>query len=212
MAEPQSREAQRDRLLEAALPHIPFEGWSRRALLAAAQDLGLEPSVVRRLFPRAGDDLLAQLDHWADRQMLARVDAAALGRLRTHERIATLAWARLEALLPHREALRRAVAARLLPANALAAGTNLWRTVDLIWAVAGDRAGDASYYTRRALLAAVWLATFLYWLDDRSPGAADSRAFLDRRLAGVLRFGRLRSQLGRWLPGGGRADPLAARR
>ena len=36
-----SREDQRDRLLEAALAHVPFDGWSRRSLLAGARDLGL---------------------------------------------------------------------------------------------------------------------------------------------------------------------------
>ena len=69
MSQPSSREEQRDRLLEAALMHVPFEGWSRRALFAGAADLGLEPGVARRLFPRAGDDMLAHLERWADRQM-----------------------------------------------------------------------------------------------------------------------------------------------
>ena len=76
MSQPTSREEQRDRLLEAALVHVPFEGWSRRSLLAGAADLGLEPGLARRLFPRAGDDLLVQVERWADRQMLARAGAA----------------------------------------------------------------------------------------------------------------------------------------
>ena len=36
MSQPTSREEQRDRLLEAALVHVPFDGWSRRALFAGA--------------------------------------------------------------------------------------------------------------------------------------------------------------------------------
>ena len=83
-----SREDQRDRLLEAALVHVPFDGWSRRSLSAGARDLGVEPGLARRLFPRGGDDLLAQLERWADRQMLARVDADALAAMRIRERIA----------------------------------------------------------------------------------------------------------------------------
>jgi hypothetical protein len=117
MSQPTSREEQRDRLLEAALVHVPFDGWSRRSLFAGAADLGLEPSVARRLFPRAGDDLLVQVERWADRQMLARVGP--LDDLRVRERIARLVRTRLEVLGPHREAMRRATAARLLPSNGL---------------------------------------------------------------------------------------------
>lgn len=190
-----SREQQRDRLLEAALVHIPFEGWSRRALLAGAADIGVEPSVAKRLFPKGGDDLLAHLDNWADRQMLARVDRSAIKHLRVRDRIVKLVRTRLEVLSPHREAVRRAVAARLLPGNALNAGTSLWRTADIMWSIADERADPASYYTKRGLLLLVWTSTFFYWLEDRSVGLRDSWAFLDRRIDNVMLIGKLRGQM-----------------
>jgi ubiquinone biosynthesis protein COQ9 len=210
MSQPTSREEQRDRLLEAALVHVPFDGWSRRSLSAGAADLGLEPGLARRLFPRAGDDLLVQVERWADRQMLARVGQ--LDELRVRERIAQLVRARLEILGPHREAMRRATAARLLPSNGLAACGSLWRTVDLMWAAAGDDARDASYYTKRSLLAAVWTATFLFWLEDRSEGFQDTWAFLDRRIDNVMQIGRLRARFDDFFKDLGRLNPMAQRR
>jgi ubiquinone biosynthesis protein COQ9 len=207
-----SREDQRDRLLEAALVHVPFDGWSRRSLFAGARDLGVEPGLARRLFPRGGDDLLAHLERWADRRMLARVDPEALAAMRIRERIATCVRARLEALAPHREAMRRAVAARLLPGNALAGCTSLWRTVDLMWSVAGDKAEDYNYYSKRSLLTAVWTSTFLFWLEDRSDGFRDSWAFLDRRIGDVMQIGALRARVGDALRSLGRLNPLASQR
>ena len=210
MGQPSSREEQRARLLEAALVHVPFDGWSRRALFAGAGDLGLDPSVARRLFPRGGDDMLAHMERWADRQTLAR--SGPLDGLRVRDRIARLVRTRLEVLDPHREAMRRAVAARMLPSNAFAACGSLWRTVDLMWSAAGDDARDASYYTKRSLLAAVWTSTFLFWLDDRSEGSADTWAFLDRRIDNVMQIGKLRARFDDFLGGLGRLNPLAARR
>jgi ubiquinone biosynthesis protein COQ9 len=212
MTPPQTREEQRDRLLEAALVHVPFDGWSRRSLFAGARDLKVEPSLARRLFPSGGDDLLAHLERWADRQMLARVDLGGLAAARIRDRITTLVRARLEVLAPHREAMRRAVAARLLPGNAIAGCTSLWRTVDLMWSVAGDKADDYNYYTKRSLLAAVWTSTFLFWLEDRSEGFQDSWAFLDRRVGDVMQIGALRARAGDALRGLGRFNPLASQR
>jgi ubiquinone biosynthesis protein COQ9 len=210
MKSPGGREEQRDQLLAAALVHVPFDGWSRRSLLAGAADLGLEPGLVRRLFPGGGDGLLSHLEAWADRQMLARVEPEALAPLPLRERIATLVRARLEVLAPHREAMRRAVAARLLPGNAMTSGVDLWRTVDLIWLTAGDPAKDTGYYSKRSLLLAVWTSTFLYWLEDRSEGATDSWAFLARRIDDVMSIARLRGRFDSLFEGLGRLVPRGA--
>jgi len=202
------RENQRNQLLEAALIHIPFEGWSRRAMVQGAADIGMDAATARRLFPRGGDDLLVHLDVWADRKLVDLVDQVELDKLRIRERIAKLVRTRLEILSPHREALRRAVAARLLPTNIATAGTALWRSVDLMWAMAGDQTTDTSYYTKRSLLLAVWTTTFFYWLEDHSVGLRNSWAFLERRIDNVMQFGKIRSQLQGLFKGLDRFSPL----
>lgn len=195
----------RDRILEAALAHAAFDGWSRRTLVNAAADAGIEPGAARRLFPRGGDGLLAWLDDWADRRMLAAVAGEELTRLPVRRRIARLVRARLEPLENHREAMRRAALANGLSPGKLAASSRaVWRTADRTWEAAGlGGAGAAaegfSHYSRRATLAAVLGATFLYWLEDRSDGSADTWAFLDRRIEDVMRIGKARSRLEGWL-------------
>ena len=195
----------RDRLLEAALAHAAFDGWSRRTLLNAAVDAGIDAGTARRLFPRGGDGLLAWLDDWADRRMLAAVAGEELDRLPVRRRIARLVRARLEPLEAHREAMRRAALANgVLPGNLAASGRAVWRTADRMWEAAGLAGPGAaaegfSHYSRRATLAAVLAATFLYWLEDRSDGSADTWAFLDRRIEGVMRIGKARSRIEGWL-------------
>ena len=97
---------------------------------------------ARRLFPQGGDSLLAWLDDWADRRMLAALAERDLRALPVRRRIALLVRTRLELLTPHREAMRRAVAAHGLPGNLAGTGRALWRTVDLMWQAAG-LGGDA---------------------------------------------------------------------
>jgi len=202
------REQQRDQLLQAALIHIPFEGWSRRALFQGAADIDMDISTAKRLFPRGADDLLVHLDVWAARQLVAGIDQQSLDKMRVRERIAKLVKTRLSLLSPHREAIRRAVAARLLPTNAVGASTALWRSMDLIWTMAGDQTTDSSYYTKRGLLLAVWTTTFFYWLEDHSVGLRDSWTFLDRRIDNVMQFGKVRAQIEGLFSGLGRFNPL----
>ena len=58
---------------------------------------------------------------------------------------------------------------------------------------------DFSFYTKRGLLAGVYAATTLYWLDDRSPGGDATEAFLERRLAEVRALPRVRARFARAL-------------
>ena len=203
----EERRALKDKLLESALLHAAFDGWSRRTLLNAAKDAGVDAGTARRLFPRGGDSLLEWLDDWADRQMLAATEGEDLAQLPVRRRIARLARARLEALGQHREALRRAAVAHLLPGNVMGSGRALWQTVDRMWQAAGLGGGPAegfSYYSRRATLAGVLTATFLYWLQDQSDGFAETWAFLDRRIDDVMRFGQASSRFTSMFGRGGR--------
>jgi len=185
-------ESQRAALIEAMLPDVPFDGWSRAALRVGARRLGMPAAEAAALFPGGAADLVAGFSRWTDRRTLDRLEATPLDGLRVSARIALAIETRLELLAPWREAVRRSLSVLASPFNAPLGLRLLYETVDGIWYAAGDAATDFSFYTKRASLAAVYAATMLYWLDDRSPEAAETRAFLDRRLADLATVGRAR--------------------
>ena len=199
MTDSPERNSLRERVLEATLPHVPFDGWTLAALASGAVDAGLAPETALRAFPRGAVEAVEFWCTRADRRMMEALAARDLGLLKTRERVALGVRLRLAALEHHREALRRALGLFALPLHAGAAGLSLWRTVDAIWYAAGDRATDFNFYTKRALLAGVYGATLLYWLDDRSEGAAETWAFLDRRIADAMSVPRKLAALGQRL-------------
>jgi ubiquinone biosynthesis protein COQ9 len=183
---------ERDRLIAAILPDVPFDGWSRRALRGAAHRAGVSFEEAAALFPRGAPDLIAAFSHWADRQMLERLQGAVAEPAGLSHRVALAIHLRLEVLLPWREAVRRGLSVLALPQNAGLGLRLLYDTVDAIWRGVGDHPTDFSFYTKRASLAAIHAAATLYWLDDRSPGFADTDAFVERRLADLHRLTGLR--------------------
>jgi len=189
----------RDRLLEAALAHVVFDGWTDAALRRAARDAGLKPDAVRFAFPGGGRDLLDWFARRGDAQLAAalaqdRGPRANGERLRVRDAIARAVRLRLEAMSAHREAVRRGLALLALPHNLPRAATQIYHTVDTIWAGLGDRSADFNFYSKRALLAGVYLTTLLYWLGDESDDFVDSWDFLDRRIADVMTIQKLRGQ------------------
>jgi len=176
-------------ILAATLDRVPFEGWTWAAVTRATAEAGFEPAMARRCFPRGLGDVLALFMAEADRLMLADLAERDLAAMRIRERIATAIRVRLERARPHRDAVRRALALQATPQYAPAALSALARTVDAIWRAAGDTATDFNWYTKRGLLAGVYSATVLFWLNDKSEGHADTWDFLDRRLQEVMRVG-----------------------
>jgi len=184
-------------LLAALLPHVPFDGWSAKALSLAARDAGLDSGVVLRAFPGGPADIL---DFWVsetDAAMLRALEARDLPAMKVRERVKLAVLTRLELVAMHREAVRRALALEALPQHAPRALKQLYRTVNAIWYAAGDTATDFNFYTKRMLLAGVYAATLMFWLDDKSEGFAGTAAFLDRRLADVMRIQQAKGKLGK---------------
>jgi ubiquinone biosynthesis protein COQ9 len=190
-------ETQRDALIEAMLPEVAFDGWSRPALRAGARRIGMPAEEATALFPGGAADLVAGFSRWADQRLLDRLETSPLDELHISDRIAFALTTRLEIVEPWREAVRHALAVLALPQHAPLGLRLLYETIDGVWYAAGDRATDFSFYTKRATLAGIYAATLLYWLQDHSAGFADTRGFIERRLAEVAAFGRARQRLAR---------------
>lgn len=197
------RSAERDAALAAMLPLVPTYGWTFNALRRALPGIGADPRDAELLFPGGAVEMVEAFLDRADRLMEA--EAGDLSALRTAARVRALVALRLARARDDKDAARRAFAILALPGNFRMAARCTARTVDAIWHLAGDTAADFSWYTKRATLAAVYSATLLYWLRDASEDDAATLAFLDRRLAGVARIGKLRGRaeqmLSRAVPG-----------
>ncbi|MES2666322.1 MAG: COQ9 family protein [Pseudomonadota bacterium] len=192
MDETYSTDTATQRILQAALAHVPFDGWSEATLTAAIADSGVAAGLGRALFPRGGVDLALAWHRMGDGLMADRLATMDLGPLRFRDRIAAAVRARLE-VVEDREAVRRGTTLFALPHNAAEGAKAIWGTSDAIWRALGDSSDDLNWYTKRATLSAVYAATVLYWLGDDSPGHLATWEFLDRRIDGVMQVEKLKS-------------------
>lgn len=199
----------KDQLLDAALVHVVFDGWSEATFDAAVVDLEMDPALAKALCPRGALDLAAAYHQRGDAQMVARLADSDLSQMRFRDRIAAAVRYRLEAA-EDKEAVRRGVALFALP-HLMPEGLRLmWGTADAIWTALGDSSEDVNWYTKRSTLSGVYSATVLFWLGDESEGHQDTWAFLDRRIENVMQFEKIKADVrGNKLLMGVLAGPLA---
>lgn len=183
-----------------------FDGWSDAALAEAAPAGGADLDVARLAFKDGAMGMIGAWIETIDVAMAAALPAETLGAMKIRERIRSLVQFRLDAVLGREEALRRALAIMAMPQNAAKALKMGWHSADIMWRLAGDTATDWNHYSKRAILASLYAATLAVFVNDESEGKADTRAFLDRRIEGVMKFETLKRQ---WFqPRGERFSPV----
>jgi len=190
------KKTDRQKILEAVLAQVPFDGWTDMAYARGVKQSGLNKGHADLQFPGGIRDIIDLFGANADDAMLARIKAEpGFTRLRVREKIAFAVRARLEYQMPHREAVRRLMYWYALPLHAPLGMRRLYKTVDLMWREAGDNSTDFNFYTKRGLLAGVLKTTMLFWFDDESEKCEATWAFLDRRIADAMQIPQLKAKL-----------------
>lgn len=179
--------------VEAMLDLVAEQGWRQVTLTRIAEASGVSLGALYQKYA-SKTDMLTQYAHRIDAAMLAALGDvpsqgahdAALAKDRLFEAV----MARLDALTPHKSAIR--VLMRELPADPPALACFLYgglrQGLDWTLASAGlDQSGLAGILRRKAL-GAVYLDTLRVWLKDESADLSATMAHLDKRLGQAMRF------------------------
>ena len=193
--EAETLDAARAALVEAALPHVAFDGWTRATFDAAVADSGVAPDVAALAAPRGGLDLAVAFHRLGDKRMAEGASTLGLEDMRYSERVARLIEYGLEVAGSDREAVRRGATLFSLPIHAPEGARLIWGTADAIWNALGDASRDCNWYTKRAILSGVYSSSVLFWLGDESEDGAATRAFIDRRIDNVMQFEKTKAKL-----------------
>lgn len=180
-------------LLEAALMHVAFDGWSDATFKAAVRDSGMEIGLAKSVCPRGAIDLAIAFHKRGDEAMIAAVKAADMSEMKFRQKVAFALRTRFE-LISDKEAVQRGTTLFALPHLAADGAKLIWGTADAIWTVLGDISEDVNWYTKRATLSGVYASTVLYWLGDDSTEAQATWDFIDRRIENVMQFEKVKAQ------------------
>ena len=154
-------------LLLKVLEHVPFDGWSETALMAA-DPTGAEWR--RRVSARADrcDRSFCRLGRSPDGSETGRGRAGGISYPRPDRPDGEGAPG--GACAPSRIAVRKEAGYLAMRGPDAAARLVLAHVPDRMWRLAGDTATDFNHYSKRTLLSGVIASTTLCWLGDKFGG------------------------------------------
>jgi AcrR family transcriptional regulator len=180
------------RIVDVAIALGEELGWDAVHLHDIAQRLGIGMAEIHAHFDQK--DAIAEA--WFDRADLALLAAPAApgwAALTPRERLQRTILAWLDALAPHRRLTRAMLRYKFKPEHLHLQALGLARvsrTVQWIREAAQLPAVGWRREVEEAALTTIYLAAFGAWLRDESPGSTQTRALLDRLLAGAERAAR----------------------
>jgi len=181
-------------LLNAALNHVPFDGWSKTTFDAAVTDVGMNPVHAATMCPRGAVDLAITFHQQGDDAMVAAIKDADLREMRFRDKVAFAIRARIAAV-SDKEAVRRGSTLFALPHMAPVGAKLIWGTADTIWTALGDTSQDVNWYTKRMTLSGVYTSVILFWLGDDSVDGQATHDFIDRRINDVMQFEKVKASV-----------------
>ena len=106
--------------------------------------------------------------------------------MKTHERIKQIILLRLKNNQNEKNVIRKTYFTLLLPHHSKVALRSLYKTVDQIWFIAGDKSVDFNFYSKRFILAAIYSSVILYWIKNQD--IKKTTNFLDKQLIKVSKI------------------------
>ncbi|KAM0240913.1 hypothetical protein ACHAP5_007712 [Fusarium lateritium] len=186
-------------ILAAAYKHVPEHGFSQKALGCGARDAGfldISASVIPDgAFGLIRYHLVTQREVLAARSQQLFPDTDKPG---VASRVETLTWERLMGNKVVLDRWQEALAVMAQPSFVPESVKELAKLSDEIWYLAGDKAVDPSWYTKRATLSMIYSTSELFMTNDRSPDFVETRQFLQRRLGEVKTVGGMVGAFGQW--------------
>ncbi|QLK50235.1 COQ9 family protein [Ehrlichia ruminantium] len=183
----------RSTIIKATIALIPFYGVSDETLLKACIDLNLYED-----FCKFHDGIYDILNHINDDLInfitIKFNETDNINNFKVREKIqyaVQLCLIYYSSLSNYRELLKNILSAT--PYNMCFSITSLYKITDAIWNLAGDTSTDFNYYTKRTTLAAIYVSTLMYFINDFSENHNYTTLFLERRINNIIQIHNAKS-------------------
>ncbi len=178
--------SKQEKLAKLFIGDVPKFGWSRETLLQCAKKLRISTSVLAKLFPSFEYDVLKFIIAQNNTQVEKNYNSFNNSRLKTRDKIKTILELKFDSNEYLKKALPEMLKFLLRPGNLLMSIKMLHENSDFIWNLAGDKSNDFSFYSKRGLLSMVYLATLIYWLNDKSTKGIGTKNFISKSVDGIV--------------------------
>ena len=183
----------RNEILSDAKDYVIKYGWNEEILSKIAKNSKYDTAVVLSLFPEGYLSLIQVYLDEINTKMTDESKKLNLIRFKVHERIRELCILRFKIMIKEKKIVCKTFLHLLLPNNYSFSLKNLYKTVDQIWYLAGDSSTDFNFYSKRAILASIYLTTIMHFINNEN--LEETINLLNKQLKKVSKIPKIKERL-----------------
>lgn len=185
--------AKRLNILKLAKDIIAEEGLNSNTFDTIASKHKLNISEINLLFPDGNMDLLKYSLEQLNIELQEYCQSIDLIRLPVHKRIRKILLSKIEIMNNEKKFYKKIFLNSLLPNKNVSLPSQLYKSVDQIWYLAGDTSVDFNFYTKRLILAGIYSRVVLFFFNNNNQ--QDLEHLLDVNLQRVAKIPELKSKI-----------------
>ncbi len=180
-------------VLKFAKIFIAEKGLTKNSLENISKRYGLDINQTELLFPEGEIDLiqfaLEQLNNELE-EYCRKID---LIRLPVHKRIKKILLSKISLINKNKFFYKSIFLNLLIPKKNFSLPSQLYKSVDQIWFLAGDSSTDFNFYTKRLLLSVIYSRIMLFFFNNNNQEELEN--ILDESLKRVSKIPEIKSKL-----------------
>ncbi len=157
------------KILEEVKKIVRVKGWSSD-ILSKIKLPSIDHDKIRVLFPNGNKDLLQLVFRQINTSLEIKLKKININHLSLNKRIKKILNLRFKILDSDKKFYTKTFNHMLLPNNSKIMKKSLYKSIDHMWYLAGDTSTDFNFYTKRIILASIYVnALFIFFnktLDD----------------------------------------------
>tara|TARA_Y100001960_G_C14508617_1_gene745297 strand:- start:54 stop:671 length:618 start_codon:yes stop_codon:yes gene_type:complete len=182
----------RKKILNESKEIISEKGWNEKLFKSISLKKNIKYVEISSLFPQGYIDLLIFYLDQINIEMTLLLKKQNLDNLKTHQKIKQIIISRLNIYQDNRKLFNKTFIFLSLPQNSKLAIKSLYKTIDLIWFLAGDKSTDFNFYTKRSILAGVYISTVFNFFRNKDLNIAIDH--LDRKLRDINKIPKIKNK------------------
>jgi ubiquinone biosynthesis protein COQ9 len=177
----------KQKILDNFLKLCVFDGWSDKTLEKALEKSGIQSQFSSFIFENGALDVADFFIRQIDKEMQKAVRGIDFTQIKIRDKIRTLVKIRLKINQKYKVQLAKMVQF-YTSKNAIYALKNAYKTADLMWRLIGDNSTDFNFYSKRIILAKIYIRVIYCFAHDKSENNQKTLNLLDEQIEKVMKF------------------------
>ncbi len=181
------------KILKYAKTIIVDHGLTSNTFKKISDKYDIEITEIEFLFPNGKNNLLEFILEELNKNLEEYCKKIDLIRLPVHKRIRKILLSKIYIMNKEKKFYKKIFLSLLLTNKKFLIPSNLYKSIDQIWFIAGDTSVDFNFYSKRIILAAIYSRVILFFFNNDNQQELEN--LLDKNLKRVTKIPEFKSKL-----------------